>query len=381
MVSLAAIFVFGAIKFGKTGDEPFLMNSLAFEGQPWRLAADTLPHADPIHLLFNVYWLWILGTRLEEELGHVTTLVIFVVLAVGSGAAQYAFSGPGIGLSGVGYGIVGYLAAARRIDPRFRDAIDKRTLQLFGAWFVLCVVLSITNVWQIGNWAHGVGFVLGLPIAYVLAPGSWGRRIGAALLVVVLVAGSVGAAWKWRSVVNLSSDPGSDDRYLGTVELEQKKYEAAIHHLELAVTINPKDANAWYNYGVALQYGVGHLDVDELEAWKKALALDPKDDTYRSAVAHGLARQADALVKDNKLAEAEKKFRESIAVKETAPALFNFGLLLEEVDRHDEAAKMFERAQQIDPSVGAEETFKVPAGSAAVPAGSAATGSATGSAQ
>jgi GlpG protein len=363
MVSLAAIFVFGAVRFGKTADDPFLMNSLAFEGEPWRLVANVLPHGDPLHLLFNVYWMWVLGTRLEEELGHVTTLVVFVVLAVGSGAAQYAFSIGGIGLSGIGYGIVGYLAAARRIDPRFRDGIDSRTLQLFAAWFVLCVVLTITNVLPIGNWAHGVGFVLGIPIAYVLAPGPSGRRFGAALLVIAIVGGSVGAAWKWRDVVNLSHQAGSDDRDLGTAELEQKKYEAAIRHLERAVTADPKDANAWYNYGVALQYGAGHLDIDELEAWKKALALDPKDELYRDTVADTLRRQGDMLMRDNKLADAEKTYRASIAVKETPKALFNLGLVLDEVDRHEEAAKMFERAQQLDPSVGAEETFKVPAGS------------------
>src|SRR5262249_24580040 len=124
------------------------------------------------------------------------------------------------------------------------------------------------------------------------------------------------------------------------------------HHLERAVAINPKDSNAWYNYGVALQYGVGHIGVDELEAWRKALALDPKDETYKGAVAHALARQADMLANDNKLAEAEAKCRESLAVKETPTALYNYGLLLQRMPgREAEAKQMIVRAEQLDPSL------------------------------
>lgn len=378
MVSLAAIFVTGAVQFGKTDLTPFVMSSLTFEGEPWRLVASALPHAGLIHLLFNVYWLWILGTRVEEELGHVAMIVLVSVLAVASSAAQFAFSVGGIGLSGVGYGIVGFLAAARRIDPRFRDAIDTRTLQLFVAWFFLCIVLTITNVMPIGNYAHGAGFLLGIPLAYAMLPTGLARRIGAGLLALVLTAGFLGGAGLWRTKLNLSSHAGDDDVLIGLKEIEEKKYEAAVRHLESAVKLSPNDANAWYNYGVALQYGSGHLDMDDLDAWKKALALDPKDENARNAVADTLRRQADMLAKDNRLAEAEKLYRESLAVKEAPTALWNYGVLLDELDRHPEAAKMYERAQQLDPSrrKDASPTDSKSLPGPESPTGSAATGSA-----
>ena len=364
MVSLAAILVTGAVSLGKTDLDPFVMSSIAFEGEPWRLVASTLPHSGLIHLLFNVYWLWILGTRIEEELGHVTMIVLAVALAVGSSAAQFAFSVGGIGLSGVGYGIVGFLAAARRIDPRFRDAMDSRTLQLFVAWFFLCVVLTITNVMPIGNYAHGAGFLLGIPLAYARLPGSLVRRIGAGLLALVMIAGFLGGAALWRAQINLSSHAGDDDRFIGTKEIEEKKYDDGIRHLERAIKLSPDDANAWYNYGVALQYGTSNIGVTDVDAWKKALALEPKNEQYMGAVAHGLARQADALASANKLAEAEQKFRESLAVKETAPALFNYALLLYQLGRNDEGATMQSRAIKLDPTIG---NFNDGPGSAAEP--------------
>src|SRR5450432_2538036 len=91
--------------------------------QLWRLLTSVLLHANLIHLLFNVYWLWIFGTLVEDVYGHGRTLAFFVIVAVGSSAAEYAFLSGGIGLSGVGYGLFGLLwtlSAARR-DPRLQD--------------------------------------------------------------------------------------------------------------------------------------------------------------------------------------------------------------------------------------------------------------------
>ena len=156
MISLAAIVVTFAAMSGKTDLDPFVMSSRAFHGEPWRLAASALPHGGFVHLLFNVYWLWVLGTLLEEELGHLSTLVLAIVLAAGSAAAQFAFSTGGIGLSGVGYGIVGFLWTASRIHPRFRDAMDLRTLQLFLGWGLLCIVLTVTGAMARSKWTIAV---------------------------------------------------------------------------------------------------------------------------------------------------------------------------------------------------------------------------------
>jgi GlpG protein len=368
MTAIVAMFVTAAVLFGKTEVDPFTMNSLAFEGEPWRLAASALPHGNLLHLLFNVYWLWILGSRLEEELGHVSTLLIMIVLAVGSAAAQYAFSGAGIGLSGVGYGIVGYLAAARRVDPRFRDAIDTRTLQVFLVWGLLCIVLTMTNVMAVANWAHGVGFLLGIPLAYAYAPGAMSRRGLSALGALALTASFTMLAWQWRGTVNLSSSAGDDDAYLGTKEIDAKQYDRAIRHLERAIDLSPKDGNAWYNYGVALQYAPSTRGITKLDAWKKALALEPKNESAKRAVARELVRQGLEAFERGDTATAESLYRESLSIQETGAATWHLGEILEEKDDHEGAAKLFERAHQLDPDLPApaKEGAPAPAAGSAV---------------
>jgi len=44
------------------------------------LSQNIFPHLDILHLVFNVWWLWIFGTKVESALGHAKTalLVLFV---------------------------------------------------------------------------------------------------------------------------------------------------------------------------------------------------------------------------------------------------------------------------------------------------------------
>lgn len=293
-IAALAIFVTVGVETGKTDMLPFVMSSVAFDNEPWRLAASALPHVGAVHLIFNVIWLWVLGTRLEDTLGHVTTFVILLVLAVGSAAAEFAFAAGGVGLSGVGYGLVGCLLVLSRKDRRFRDAIDTRTLVLFAGWFVLCVVFTLTDVMAIGNVAHGAGFVLGVVIGYVIAPGARAVRAAAVVGLLGLVGASLGAAALWRPQVNLSSEAAIDDAYRGWHAIDAKQYDVAARHLERALALDPDRAGTWFNYGIALQYTSGSRGMTSLEAWERALALDPTDMQARQAVILERERQ-DAL--------------------------------------------------------------------------------------
>jgi membrane associated rhomboid family serine protease len=122
--------------------EPLLLDVRGWRGQPWRVLTSALPHVGLLHLVFNLYWLWVFGTRLEEALGSAATAALMGVLAVGSAAAQYAVSEPGVGLSGVGYGLFGLLGVAGRRDPRFAGVVDGRIVALFVGWAVACVALT-----------------------------------------------------------------------------------------------------------------------------------------------------------------------------------------------------------------------------------------------
>ncbi len=131
--------------------EPLTVVEPLFCREPWRLLTSALLHADPIHLLFNLYWIWELGRIVEDRFGVRRALYLFLVLAASSSAAEYAVFQGGIGLSGVAYGLFGFLWMRARTDDSLRNTVGKRTALLFGGWFVLCVVLTAAGVWHIAN--------------------------------------------------------------------------------------------------------------------------------------------------------------------------------------------------------------------------------------
>lgn len=179
------------------------MNGRAFWGEPCRLLGSCLPHADLIHLGFNLYWLFEFGKILETRWPRWMLMAFYAYLAAGSSAAEYAVSTGGIGLSGVGYGLFGYLWIASRRDASYKGAVELTTVEIFVGWFFLCIVLTYTQVWMIGNVAHGAGTVLGaLAAMATLGPSDrrsrW--RIAAAITMVVIL----WAATAGRPFVNLT---------------------------------------------------------------------------------------------------------------------------------------------------------------------------------
>src|SRR5215471_16442845 len=93
-------------------------------GELWRLATSMFPHLGVLHLFFNIYWLWVFGTLVEQVYGSVKAIGLILLFAIGPNALEYAFSVGGVGLSGVGYGLVGLLWVLSKKEERFRDAID-----------------------------------------------------------------------------------------------------------------------------------------------------------------------------------------------------------------------------------------------------------------
>jgi membrane associated rhomboid family serine protease len=193
----------------------FVILPIAFRREPWRLFLSIFPHIGFFHLVFNVYWLWVLGTVLEEVFGHAKTAALIVLFAVVSMAAEYAIFQGGVGLSGVNYGLVGLLWVLARRDRRFADAMDQRTVNLMVAWFFICIALTVTSVQPVANVAHGVGAVLGLLVGVILVEKRAAYRALAGLGLAAIVASTLAGATALRPRINLASTAGSaSDAYL-----------------------------------------------------------------------------------------------------------------------------------------------------------------------
>src|SRR5262249_14730936 len=148
-IGLMAIAVTLMTGSGRWPLDRFEVGPTMFRGEPWRLFTSMLPHVNAIHLLLDVYMLWIFGTLVEEVLGHARLLGLVALFAAGSMAAGYALSVGGVGLSGVDYGLSGMLWVLSRRDRRFAGAVDALTTQILVGWFFFCIVTTYMKIWTV----------------------------------------------------------------------------------------------------------------------------------------------------------------------------------------------------------------------------------------
>ena len=128
-------------------------------GQVWRLVTPMFLHFSALHLIFNMMWLWTLGRMLETLLRGVRFTLLVVVIAIISNTAQALIKGPHFGgMSGVVYGLFGFVVVHARLNPMGGLHLDPRTIRFMLIWLVLC----FTNIFgPIANWAHSFGLLTG----------------------------------------------------------------------------------------------------------------------------------------------------------------------------------------------------------------------------
>jgi GlpG protein len=136
-------------------------------GQIWRVVTPVFLHFTLMHLVFNLYCLLNLGGLIESRQGGWRFAIKVTILAVVSNLAQYAVGGPDFGgMSGVIYGLFGYIWLRGKLDPRSGFYLDPVSVGVLLAWFVIC----LTNlVGPIANMAHAAGLGAGLLWGFLAA--------------------------------------------------------------------------------------------------------------------------------------------------------------------------------------------------------------------
>jgi GlpG protein len=179
-----------------------------YDGAYWALLSSVFVHVDLWHLAFNLYWLFHLGRWLEQTVGSGRWLAFVLGAGFVSSAAELAVSGgTGIGASGVGYAMFGFGWLLRKHDPGIAAILDPKTVMIFLIWLVGCVVLTVTDVFRVGNAAHFAGLLFGMAIgAWVLDRAR--RPFILAALVLLIIACTITLFWapwsvswtSWRGV-------------------------------------------------------------------------------------------------------------------------------------------------------------------------------------
>jgi membrane associated rhomboid family serine protease/HSP20 family molecular chaperone IbpA len=159
---------------------------------PWTLLTSMFMHADIMHLLGNMVYLWVFGDNIEDALGHTKYLVFYLL---GGLAATFAHIAsvlaalpsltrvwyidptriPSVGASGAISAVLGaYILLYPRARVRtllfsfFITIITIPALYYLGFWFLYQLLLgffSFTGLFSgVAFWAHIGGFVAGLAV-------------------------------------------------------------------------------------------------------------------------------------------------------------------------------------------------------------------------
>ena len=137
----------------------------AVRSEPWRFLTSAFEHdtfsALPLHILFNMYALWVVGQYLEPLLGRVRFAVLYLVSAIG--------------------GSVGLLMLAAP-STQLGSSWDTHALGASGAVFGMFLALLLLNR-HLGRSSAGIAVIILVNFAYgFIAPNiAWQAHLGGAL--------------------------------------------------------------------------------------------------------------------------------------------------------------------------------------------------------
>jgi membrane associated rhomboid family serine protease len=144
-------------------------------------------HGGWLHLIFNMWTLWLFGAAVEDRLGHIRYLAFYVACGLLAAATHAALNPnstvPSLGASGA---IAGVMGCYVRMFPFARIVVvvpilflplffEMPALIFVGIWFLLQVLQGTAEVLApfasggVAWWAHVGGFLAGLAFGPLLA--------------------------------------------------------------------------------------------------------------------------------------------------------------------------------------------------------------------
>ena len=142
-------------------------------------------HGSWMHLLGNMWFLWLFGNNVEDSMGRLRFLLFYLLCGLAAAAAQIVTSPsspiPMVGASGAISGVMGaYLVLYPRVRVYtlvplgfFITSMALPAWVMLGYWFLIQFVSGLGSVGGEGGgvafWAHVGGFVAGLVLVKLFA--------------------------------------------------------------------------------------------------------------------------------------------------------------------------------------------------------------------
>ncbi|MEY2563484.1 MAG: hypothetical protein QOH88_1677 [Verrucomicrobiota bacterium] len=148
--------------------------AVRFGGEYWRLLTSLFLHYGPLHLIFNLYALFIIGPGLERALGAIRFGVCYFIAGFGSGIGVLLLHMTGLNraeqLVGASGSVMGLVGAWAGLLLRHRDApLAGRRLKNILVIVAIQTAFDLSTP-QISMAAHMSGLLTGLLLGLILAP-------------------------------------------------------------------------------------------------------------------------------------------------------------------------------------------------------------------
>jgi GlpG protein len=133
-------------------------------GQIWRIFTPMFLHFSVLHILFNMMWTRDLGSAIEARIGSWRFLALVLFCGACSILLACQLEGPFAGgMSGVLFGLFGYVYVKGRFQPELGLGISSNLVFLLVMWLALGFSGTIGNI---SNWGHVFGMLGGAVFAY-----------------------------------------------------------------------------------------------------------------------------------------------------------------------------------------------------------------------
>jgi membrane associated rhomboid family serine protease len=237
--------------------------------QWWRFVTPMFLHVNPLHLMVNMYSLWIVGPYVEKLYGSAKFVFFWVVTGIAGVVGSYltvrpslatgslarfifkAFDEPSAGASGALFGLVGVLFV---FGIKYRHELPEGFKRAFGTGLLPMIFLNLFIGYvlrgYIDNAAHLGGLISGALLALVIDYRRPGERSGIALTWRILQGAAIAlVAVSFFMTVRHFNDPlppqlvSTAAQNVETENPEYLKYAIAINNAQEALVVALKDRN------------------------------------------------------------------------------------------------------------------------------------------
>ena len=175
--------------------------AIAGHGEYYRLISSAFVHYGLIHILFNMYALYVLGPPLEEHLGRGRFASLYGLSALGGSVLVYLLSPLEAATAGASGAIFGLFGAT---------FVASKRLNLDVKWLVglIAVNLVVSFTFPGVSWqGHIGGLITGAAVAaaYVYAPQSRRILVQAGASIAILVLFLMLIAWRTADLIDLAT--------------------------------------------------------------------------------------------------------------------------------------------------------------------------------